>query len=438
MRRSTFTGNWAGLCGIRPAEICSIASTMKAMIKMFHLEDLLAVAAVLSIVVAPFLWQEVKLALLSAWFLARALRCGSIFSVRRILALTAMALVAAHGLFFVIIGIISGALPDTLKYTVPLYVVFPLFFGALSLVVERKDLDALFGILVLATPFLSLYLILYFLSQIGLITAPVPSFYDVSRVSLVDGHAGISHHSVSSLLFMAPLYISYGLVMKRGRTTGIIYLIGFILLFLAIFTSNRRSILVISGLACVLVVAYSVFVRNGVVSLRTVLSRLVLALMVTVFTVESYSAYTDINIDIYLSNVVNTVNKGISDSESDEERVYQKDALLDSFFENVGFGKGHGVPIWLIRDEDKPWRYEMSFYANLHREGLIGFSIYVLLLLGIYAMPLWGMGVGRFSEIDLCLYIASLTQVAGYFVNPTLDSFDSYWQLVLPVWLFVV
>jgi len=48
------------------------------------------------------------------------------------------------------------------------------------------------------------------------------------------------------------------------------------------------------------------------------------------------------------------------------------------------------------------------------------------------------MGVGRFSEIDLCLYIASLTQVAGYFVNPTLDSFDSYWQLVLPVWLFVV
>jgi hypothetical protein len=411
---------------------------MKAMMKMFHLEDLLAVAAVLSIVVAPFLWQEVKLALLSVWFLVRWLRCGSGFSVRRILALTAMALVALHGLFFVIVGINSGALPDTLKYTVPLYVVFPLFFGALSLVVERKDLDALFGILIVATPFVSLYLILYFLSQIGLIAIPVPSFYEVSQVSLVDGQAGISHHSVSSLLFLAPLYITYGLVMKRGRTIGILYLIGFMLLFFAIFTSNRRSILVISGLACVLVVAYSVFVRNRVASLRAVLSRIILALMATVFAIESYSAYTEIDIGIYLSNVVSAVNKGISGSESDEERVYQKDALLDSFFENVGFGKGHGVPVRLIRDEDKPWRYEMSFYANLHREGLIGFSIYVLLMLAIYAMPLWGKGVGRFSEIDLCIYIASLTQIAGYFVNPTLDSFDSYWQLVLPVWLFVV
>ncbi len=411
---------------------------MKTIVKMFRVEDLLAVAAVLLTVVAPFLWQEVKLALLSAWLMVRGFRRGSRFPVRRILALTVMAFVAAHGLFFVIVGVISGAEPNTLKYTVPLYVIFPLFFGALSLVVERKDLDALFGILVVATPFVSLYLILYFLSQIGIIATRVPSFYEVSRVSLVDGQAGISHNSVSSLLFLAPLYISYGLIMKRGRMIGIPYLIGLMLLFFAVITSNRRSIMVISGFACVLVVAHSVFVWNGIASVRTVLSRIVLALMVTAFAIKFYSAYTDIDVDLYLNNVVSAVNKGISESESDEERVYQKQALLDSFFENVGFGKGHGVPIWLVRDEDKPWRYEMGFYANLHREGLIGFSVYVLLLLAIYAMPLWGKGIGQFSEIELCLYIASLTQLAGYFVNPTLDSFDSYWQLVLPLWLSVV
>ena len=130
-------------------------------------EDLYILFVLVLILIAPFLFVEIKILFILLWIFSRYLSPSFKLTSIRLGALSIFFVVAIHGLLFVILGMLSGATANSLIYTIPLYILFPLLFGSISLVITEKDLLRLFNILLIATPFISLYLVIYFIQCWG-------------------------------------------------------------------------------------------------------------------------------------------------------------------------------------------------------------------------------------------------------------------------------
>ena len=76
------------------------------------------------------------------------------------------------------------------------------------------------------------------------------------------------------------------------------------------------------------------------------------------------------------------------DSESDDIRIKQFNALIGKFFESPLLGNGLGsYAESCIRDPEMPYAYELTYVASLMKNGLIGFTLiyggYLVMLIRI-------------------------------------------------------
>ncbi|MDA8088008.1 MAG: hypothetical protein M0Z75_15075 [Nitrospiraceae bacterium] len=395
-------------------------------------------------VFVPTIYQAPKGVLLGAAFsiILFRLSSGRLRLHRSIVFLTL--LMAANGLFFMLLGVMRGAPGAVSVGTV--YVVWPVVYTVLIAGVTKEGaIDNLFRMLLIASVAAAAYMIIFVLyDPLGLwpgkyfVNIFPKGTYGVSMGGGLD-YIEISFLSMPPFLFVVPFILAClmtwprksGMPVKRAFLWAVFF-IG----MLIIIISGKRAYLLILALAPVLTLflqrfspararkAYSGPVRQVAVSG---------AIMLAVIVGYLHYAY-----NVQVSGLLNHFSSGFdfkTGGTSPMMREQQYRALMGAWSRRPLFGAGHGAVDWeSVRNYKMPWSYELSYLALLFHVGIVGFSIYGIGVLWI----IWkAVGIIRSGDRMGLYMLPVLVGMICYLVvnatNPFLEKFDNLWVLFLPL-----
>lgn len=403
--------------------------------------DAAGIAYLALVLLLPFVLFLIKGALACLWLVGRLAARRAWLSPPRALAASAALAYAIFQTVFILYGQINGAPHESLLFTVPLNIVFPLFMASVCFVVTAADLRFVLRISEVLAPWVAAYLIAFFLGGIGVLPWNIPSTYETSIVAYAEGEAGIDHPLVSILLWITPCYVVGLLARSRfGMFNGFLNVVGATLILIAVVLSSRRSIVLTTAVAVLVFIGLSMVTGRVRAGLRAALRVAGLG-VVALTSVILVAVALELNLSAYVDSLTLSPNTTSQASESDRMRADQKIALLKAGRESMALGKGIGsYTRGLVRDESKPWRYEMGFYAALFRFGVIGTLAYLGIVAWIYWLGVIAVNAGHsFGDVDATEYVLMAAvggQLIGYLVNPILDSLDTAWELFVPALLF--
>ena len=121
------------------------------------------------------------------------------------------------------------------------------------------------------------------------------------------------------------------------------------------------------------------------------------------------------------------------DSDKESIRFEQSNILFENFLTSPLIGHGAGAEIINFqRSSDRPWSFEMSYYDDLFKTGIIGFMLFTLFIIGIFWKGIYF--IKKENDILMIGLLAGLfsTLVANV-SNPFLSSFDCFWMMFLPI-----
>ena len=116
-------------------------------------------------------------------------------------------------------------------------------------------------------------------------------------------------------------------------------------------------------------------------------------------------------------------------------RFQQFVALMSEWSDSPWIGQGLGASASsVIRSEEQPWAYELSYVALLFQTGLLGVIIYSSAVLWIFYK---GIKLVRLRPDAAQVILPLLAGLAGFLLvnasNPYLSKFDYLWTIFLPV-----
>lgn len=126
----------------------------------------------------------------------------------------------------------------------------------------------------------------------------------------------------------------------------------------------------------------------------------------------------------------------LAKNESDFERIGQFQSLVNGWYTSPLFGHGNGSTVSWIRDEERPWRYELGYLLRLNNTGLAGFSIYSFGIFLIFVSL-----IKKFYVTGKILYISALAGLISLLIadgtNPYMIRFTVSYYLYYCLWLSI-
>ncbi len=415
---------------------------------MKNFDKILISILFLDCIVLPFDYYELKLPILLYFVIkifVKILITGRIEVSKSLLIL--FGIYVFSGLFFVIYGIYTGfAYDGSFKYVFALYVVFPVIWAIFIAGIPKnpdffpfieKILNA--GIILTSFVMISAYLN----KKYGYFGS-LQFIYDRMIVDLSGNVIKIRYHGISSLLFLFPFFFTKFILDKKKKTVKkfILQILILGLSVAAVSLSGRRALLVLFFLsvfnAFVLKIIFDNSIKNKFNKNILFLLIAFLFMSVPVMVKVNFTKLFDTakSVSAYAFNLDN--NK--SSKESDNERIKQIKQFVIQIQERPVIGYGYGAPLQnVIRSEDKPWRYEMSYFDIIFHTGFLGFLIYSIGPLWILFLLLVFAGrERRYTVSILALFNAFLSILIAFATNPYLNAFDIQWVIYLPIFYIEV
>lgn len=372
--------------------------------------------------ILPTAFSPLKFALLLLILLFCLLRPGRSFTLaRQNLFLTVMFSIV--GAVWVLYGAMRGN-PGALSMSTVL-IIYPVLFGILSGLYREELNEKLFKLFVDAAWVLSLIILLilidYLWIHIGIYNLAT-FIYDSDSV-VVDNSGGYFKFTVpniSSLIFLIPFLISAIFF----RKTSAKYYVLFVILCAIAILSGRRALLLTMFIAPMI----AVFITSDKRSNNKYFSRLLIAvLLVCIAVYVFYMAYPDYFVD-RMANIFN-----FDSNDSNIERKYQFEALMEGFFQYPVIGNGAGAAASYLRSDTQPWAYELSYIAFLFQFGTIGFFIYFVGVLYLFIVLVKRVKVVGRNSMEFCYLSGFISFMIANATNPYLLKFDYMWVIFIPL-----
>ena len=257
-------------------------------------------------------------------------------------------------------------------------------------------------------------------------------FIDDPNINLRDGYSAATMHIYGSFIFLTGAFFATP-VLVSGVARRYFLLASFVLVAI---TSGRSALIIsifigaIVGMIFLPENAADVVFRRGIDRSAYSLVKKLLILGVIGFALV---LVTDIDANVIVDDFVAKLLSG-----GGVERIEQADALLASVKDNLGLGVGHGVGVPYIRNDDYPWRYELVWFATLHRVGLIGSIVYAFpfVVCVVAFLNLWRHRM--LTEMDVFMFAGLVAALVASNTNPYIEAFSFQWMYVLPVVYFLV
>ena len=355
------------------------------------------------------------------------------------------------GIGFIALGSQNGATQAYRLSTV--YVLWPILFTSFLAVIDDHVLKRLDTVMVASTVAVSAYALVYVLVEAGL--APGWLFVDFNQQQRLGTYAGFTQlnlASLSSLLFLLPYQLAYlvtGATKSRARRVG-----GWIALGLGLIVaaaSLRRALIAVVVLSPVIILVFVLFLpRERLVASARALAGVTVAictvtLIATLLTMSSIGFRPDNWLRDFAAGFdLTTTSAPTPDSLSSapaaqdlpgpQARTSQFSALVSGWLENPIFGAGHGTSVRVIRSNEQPYAYELSYLALLFHTGLVGFLLYASGVIWIFYNGVRLIQSGdELAKRGLPVYVGTACFLIANATNPYLEKFDYMWVIFLPL-----
>jgi hypothetical protein len=351
------------------------------------------------------------------------------------------------GFFFSCLGGVSALYsyargnPGAL-HVVTVYVFWPLVFSVLSAAVsDLKSLKILHSLLVWTTLMISMYAIMYVSKEMGFI--PDWMYFTIDQgqeFSRGDGSVEYNLYSLATLLYSIPLCIALWLLSPSGfirtkKSAGLLIVI--IVSVIASLLSGRRALWVVIGLAPFITAVFSLMFPT--VERRFVLKRLMksflFCMLLSVPILLVIQRFGNLNLSSISSSLIAGFTfTGDNLSVAERDRHDQYFALIESWSDSPVLGSGLGGVASIIRSDEHPWSYELTYVALLFQVGFLGLAAYGL---GIFWMltHCWRIVAkgGPYARFICAHFVGLCSFLIANASNPYLAKFDYMWVIFLPI-----
>lgn len=345
-------------------------------------------------------------------------------------------------LFFSSIFIFNGVLhnnPGAIP-SISVIIVWPILY---ILLIATNGYNNIFPTLekvfLISAYFIPLYGLYFLLGKANLI--PSLLFINIfpenvmGGVGLYEGSIEVSILNLASVLFIAP-YIFAKFLLINNIKEKIVYGIALFLLLGITFLSGRRALLLVVLFSLPLIFFLATFIKNKnikkIIFFR--ISMLLPYIFILLFILLTIIlSYYEIDLNKMYYGILDGLNFSSSDDPSTMARTEQFFSLMDGFSNSPILGNGFGAVASVIRNSDMPWAYELSYVALLFHTGLVGLTIY-LLLIGWIIIEGLKISNNTNAAKHIFPYIVGLISfLIGNMSNPYLMKFDYLWVIFIPV-----
>lgn len=349
--------------------------------------------------------------------------------------------------FFIVLGLIRDA-PGAMDIR-SLYFLAPVLFVALISTISSQGLRMIMATLVTAAVAVGLYGAMFIANAKG--WWPDAFYWKLHQgqaIAFYNGYVEFNLYSISTMVVLVPM-LAVALIEWRDRSSPLakIWLwVGFVACFGLAILSGRRVLWVVLMMTPLIYVTLLMFLPKERLRLRLrlLLSSRLIAVSTAVFLLLSTTFELDAEkmFAYLISGVPTSQTLDVSASPevsaspdvSASLRYQQALALWHGWQARPWLGHGHGAVAVVIRNEERPWQYELSYLALLFHTGIVGILLYASCIAWIY----WqGLQVIRYSDSYGAWMLASLTGTSAILIahatNPYLYTLDSMWSVFLPV-----
>ena len=380
--------------------------------------------------VVPTTFQRERGLLLAAMTLAAAILSFRRWILKEVTLLLWLMAISA-GLFFIFLGHVRDA-PGALNVAT-IFVIWPLLYLlAIGLASRRETIDGLtrvvqLGVMIAAT--MGLIVVVGFLTGRGELISRIFAFQNAAFGSF-SGFVEFRLLNLTTLIYGFP-FLTARLIWRtrhRHRRHNLIpETIGWTLVFVVSVLSGRRALWLVMAITPLLLISLFAVTGTRFNRLPAIGILLLIGMSVTILILM---------FDIDLSSVADQFSNAFDfeGEESASARGAQINALVQAWVEKPVFGYGHGAADEsVIRNRETPWAYEITYLALLFQTGIVGFTIYVGIIVGIIVAGI--RTVRREYEsgrvlIPLLSGCIAIVIAAG--TNPYFTKFDYLWVIFLP------
>ena len=232
--------------------------------------------------------------------------------------------------------------------------------------------------------------------------------------TVIDGVAVVRLHAIGSLIFLLGFTSHFDTGNLLRQT------LGWSLCCLAAVFTGRTGLLI----GC----AFAFIVVSG-------LRRRPKAFLAALIVGTLFVAVEKINLVKHDLDWANTFDDHIQKliSQGGEERPAQRAELLREFYEAPLLGKGHGLQTRVLRDTQKPWRYELFFEATLFRVGLLGLLLTVAPIFYGFLLLIRQTMINPTDSGRSGILAGGIALLTAGATNPYYEAVDFQWMIILPI-----
>lgn len=241
-------------------------------------------------------------------------------------------------------------------------------------------------------------------------------------IGIHDGYVQITSHNIGSVFFL--FGYMFGKVMADAfRSSRISYFVLFILLALALL-SGRRAL----WLAIFMIAPISLIILRMLDAQFTTFRKLIERLTLTTVLCTTLASPLILQ---FISDSP-TVEHVMSAFSEQDERSVQKEFLIDKSIDNSVLGTGLGIDAGYLRNDERPWLYELTYHQSFMNFGMIISTVLALFFLIIFF--LFFIRMKNKKELIPRYYpflLGVITFGIGMYSNPYLASFDFLFVLAI-------
>jgi hypothetical protein len=388
---------------------------------------------VLMIFIIPQSFFQLKLPFLGVvltWFLVEGFRCG--WKIRSKAFLPYYLMFCLLSMIWCVIGFAKGNSEVAIMESLRVYVGYMAIYCALTIYVSNIDFQShTDGIVIAGGLGIGLVALVTLVDQVFQMDL-IPQFIKDEmflQVGLHDGYVQINNVNIGMLTFILPYLLSRLMLSERKDRHALVTL-GLIVSMAAALIASRRVVMVLIFITPLLIFTISILSDRPTNRHWRWWSRVYLLFLL----VLSVGMLVINNLDMdFLDGFIDRL-KGAFDTDPDFPRPLQHAALLSGFYDNFFWGSGFGGVTEVVRSDERPWTFELTYSRLLFNGGLIGFGLLLLFYFVYLILVLRKIRQSFYAPI----YISMLTGLLSVFIasasNPYLSSFDFLFALsIIPL-----
>ncbi|HZC68004.1 MAG TPA: hypothetical protein VE201_05235, partial [Nitrospirales bacterium] len=226
-------------------------------------------------------------------------------------------------------------------------------------------------------------------------------------------------NNIGALFVVVPYLLALAFRADAGKLKSLPMKVSLVLCLVVVAVSGRRALWLVVALAPWVILALAIVTKSqGAITARA--KRFVYAYTTVGLAVMGLIVVRPATIEEL--GYVGRLQKAFS---AEDERTIQKPYLIDSFKESPIVGSGFGAYAGYLRNEERPWTYELTYHQALFNLGIVGLALLggLLSLYFVFVVRIMRECTDRFA-IPFGILVGYCGLLLGAYSNPYLRSFD--------------